>query len=1016
MPCSQGVLDCFLKMVQSKALNDREQLPSKPFNNCHAVVALAVSLHALMAWASPFSYVDYVILILMGISSGIAYVLGRKATHTGSKQAIITYAQESVLHDKELQRLLQGITEFKATIRAFSGDAHSPAGLMLQVLDTYLDGEEPKEEDLHLLSGLFHQFSMFSEATQPLDLAGDFDMEADVQEALLSLLGQCALRNSQMQAHPQSLLHEITPGLLPFDHSTVGTNLSLGTSYRKSGQNDTVGETDEDLPALPTMLANLASAGASGYWQACRYSAEGSLWLQPSLQSALHVLQGSRLPSKNMSASNLGKPMGHNQPSSGSPPAGSFMHHASNVQMACGAMPPLASARFSGSRPALNLRLSSSCARSENAASKSMGTSPRAVNKDFSRNSLDLLGEAVIRAKTHVSCSIPNMQTLQSVAQDEMSGKIPSGHAVINCLSQTNSSHLECSPEHSGGWAQSSPACVGLHGAEVRGEAQYVLEKEACSKEGSAVNKQESTFKPAGGAPGPNPSPFSLGQVWESRGSKEQEGLGIEEHEPQDMDGAGNTEQWDRKKNWSQEHRSVRFQEEAGRIAQPEAPLMLEIEADLEHAYSSFSFDAFHLNEVTQGHPLSTLSYFLFHKSGLISSFKLHALKLGQFLQTIEAGYSPLNPYHNAVHATDVLQTLHVCLYHGWENLEQVDPMLHLAGYLAAVVHDFEHGGYTNDFLKNTHSRLAIRYNDTAPLENHHVAAAFDVLFTSGHNFLCNLPIYDYTRLRKAVIDLVLATDMKQHFHFVSLGKGMVQQPRTWKGPGPLSPQDVLSMRSSCNRSPAPQSSSSQVLRASASMRGSTSMSGCRAAPQKSMEAETIRKKGSVPIDAVKWSERTSCDDSSPSSPQKGLAARISAPPDLSHKESCLVRIAADPEMRLLLLQIALKCADLGHIAEDLDVHVRWVKLLEEEFWRQGDQEKATNLPLSPLFDRTKPGISKSQVGFFDVVVLPLFKVLVSAMPGAAPLLTGAEDNYDYWKQKEQLKQAQQQVQGEGNA
>eukprot|EP00967_Tisochrysis_lutea_P051844 scaffold64125_cov21-Tisochrysis_lutea.AAC.2 len=51
------------------------------------------------------------------------------------------------------------------------------------------------------------------------------------------------------------------------------------------------------------------------------------------------------------------------------------------------------------------------------------------------------------------------------------------------------------------------------------------------------------------------------------------------------------------------------------------------------------------------------------------------------------------------------------------------------------------------------------------------------------------------------------------------------------------------------------------------------------------MEAETIRKKGSVPIDAVKWSERTSCDDSSPSSPQKGLAARISAPPDLSHKQ-----------------------------------------------------------------------------------------------------------------------------------
>lgn len=46
-----------------------------------------------------------------------------------------------------------------------------------------------------------------------------------------------------------------------------------------------------------------------------------------------------------------------------------------------------------------------------------------------------------------------------------------------------------------------------------------------------------------------------------------------------------------------------------------------------------------------------------------------------------------------------------------------------------------------------------------------------------------------------------------------------------------------------------------------------------------------------------------------------------------------------------------------------LPVHCRWVALLEEEFFRQGDMEKAHNLPVSPLFDRNKPGITKSQVG-----------------------------------------------------
>ena len=60
---------------------------------------------------------------------------------------------------------------------------------------------------------------------------------------------------------------------------------------------------------------------------------------------------------------------------------------------------------------------------------------------------------------------------------------------------------------------------------------------------------------------------------------------------------------------------------------------------------------------------------------------------------------------------------------------------------------------------------------------------------------------------------------------------------------------------------------------------------------------------------------------------------------------------------------MAIKCADLGHLSSKLSVHLKWVKLLEEEMFLQGDVEKAKGYPVSPLMDRTKMGITKSQPG-----------------------------------------------------
>jgi hypothetical protein len=87
---------------------------------------------------------------------------------------------------------------------------------------------------------------------------------------------------------------------------------------------------------------------------------------------------------------------------------------------------------------------------------------------------------------------------------------------------------------------------------------------------------------------------------------------------------------------------------------------------------------------------------------------------------------------------------------------------------VSQIVHDYDHGGLTNDYLVASGHELSILYNDRAPLENHHVAAAFSLLRRPEYNFLAALSVSEQARFRKLVIDLVLATDMKQHFSLLS--------------------------------------------------------------------------------------------------------------------------------------------------------------------------------------------------------------------------------------------------------
>lgn len=58
---------------------------------------------------------------------------------------------------------------------------------------------------------------------------------------------------------------------------------------------------------------------------------------------------------------------------------------------------------------------------------------------------------------------------------------------------------------------------------------------------------------------------------------------------------------------------------------------------------------------------------------------------------------------------------------------QSLDPIDEVAALIAATVHDVDHPGRTNSFLCNAGSELAILYNDTAVLESHHAALAFQI-------------------------------------------------------------------------------------------------------------------------------------------------------------------------------------------------------------------------------------------------------------------------------------------------
>ncbi|XP_075158547.1 3',5'-cyclic-AMP phosphodiesterase-like isoform X7 [Haematobia irritans] len=102
---------------------------------------------------------------------------------------------------------------------------------------------------------------------------------------------------------------------------------------------------------------------------------------------------------------------------------------------------------------------------------------------------------------------------------------------------------------------------------------------------------------------------------------------------------------------------------------------------------------------------------------------------------------------------------------------------------------------------------------------------------------------------------------------------------------------------------------------------------------------------------------------------------------------------------RIQVLENLVHCADLSNPTKPLPLYKRWVSLLMEEFFLQGDKERESGMDISPMCDRYNSTIEKSQVGFIDYIVHPLWETWADLVhPDAQDILDTLEENRDYYQ------------------
>ncbi|KAL4230000.1 cAMP and cAMP-inhibited cGMP 3' [Mactra antiquata] len=101
------------------------------------------------------------------------------------------------------------------------------------------------------------------------------------------------------------------------------------------------------------------------------------------------------------------------------------------------------------------------------------------------------------------------------------------------------------------------------------------------------------------------------------------------------------------------------------------------------------------------------------------------------------------------------------------------------------------------------------------------------------------------------------------------------------------------------------------------------------------------------------------------------------------------------------LISLIMTASDLCAITKPWETQKKTAKLIYEEFYMQGDEEKKHGIQPLPMMDRlNEKDIAKQQVGFINFVCKPMYTTLVKLLPKTEPLLSGCLVCKDNWEKE----------------
>jgi cAMP-specific phosphodiesterase 4 len=131
----------------------------------------------------------------------------------------------------------------------------------------------------------------------------------------------------------------------------------------------------------------------------------------------------------------------------------------------------------------------------------------------------------------------------------------------------------------------------------------------------------------------------------------------------------------------------------------------------LSHIHS-FEFNIFELDQLTEKYTLKYMTYEIFQRFNFFEKNIVSESKFDKFMNVLIDGYDRNIPYHNDLHAGDILQTTYMMIDNEkLFNILSLKDIDILALLLASASHDFKHPGKNNIYQINAKTNLALAYN-----------------------------------------------------------------------------------------------------------------------------------------------------------------------------------------------------------------------------------------------------------------------------------------------------------------